>query len=215
MYGSFGGGPFDVINLGNLNVHYSIPVLHKAGRGLPFNYDLTYDSSIWTPVTSDAGLIPTTQWYPSASWGWTGGIAPIYGYVSSIPIVNSTVSGSCNITTTTNSNYAFHDPSGGVHYFTGTTSTAVNYCTGTTNSGNLTTTANDGSAYKLSATPLGVNTVTSASGHQYVSNCSSQPCWTWGTWGMNGIRTDTNGNRLAANVQMDRCSILCPARRPH
>jgi len=25
-FGSFGGGPFDVVNLGNLNVHFSIPV---------------------------------------------------------------------------------------------------------------------------------------------------------------------------------------------
>ncbi len=35
-YQSFGGGP-DVINLGNLNVHYSIPVFSRAGRGTPFN----------------------------------------------------------------------------------------------------------------------------------------------------------------------------------
>jgi hypothetical protein len=31
-YESFGGGPFDIVNLGNLNVHFSIPVLHKPGR---------------------------------------------------------------------------------------------------------------------------------------------------------------------------------------
>jgi len=45
-FGSFGGGPFDVVNLGNLNVHFTIPILHKAGRGMPFTYDLSYDSSI-------------------------------------------------------------------------------------------------------------------------------------------------------------------------
>jgi len=33
-FSSLGGGPFDVVNLGNLNVHFSIPVLHKAGRGI-------------------------------------------------------------------------------------------------------------------------------------------------------------------------------------
>src|ERR1700722_6845977 len=43
-FGTFGGGPFDSVNLGNLNVHFAIPVLHKAGRGLPFIYDLSYDS---------------------------------------------------------------------------------------------------------------------------------------------------------------------------
>jgi len=31
-FGSFGGGPFDVINLGNLNTHFTVPVIHKAGR---------------------------------------------------------------------------------------------------------------------------------------------------------------------------------------
>src|SRR5438270_10461400 len=57
-FGSLGGGPFDTVNLGNLNVHFSIPVLHKAGRGIPFTYDLSYDSSVWTPVMS-GGI---TQW---------------------------------------------------------------------------------------------------------------------------------------------------------
>ncbi len=48
---SFGGGP-DVINLGNLNVHYSFPVFSRAGRGIPFSYSLAYDSSVWTPAGS-------------------------------------------------------------------------------------------------------------------------------------------------------------------
>jgi hypothetical protein len=30
--GSFGGGPFDIVNEANLNVHFAIPVIHKAGR---------------------------------------------------------------------------------------------------------------------------------------------------------------------------------------
>jgi hypothetical protein len=48
-FGSFAGGPFDTINLSNLNVHFSIPILSKAGVGIPFNYALTYDNSIWYP----------------------------------------------------------------------------------------------------------------------------------------------------------------------
>src|SRR5437016_5542 len=67
-FSSMGGGPFDAVNLGNLNVHFSIPVLHKAGRGIPFTYDLSYDSSIWAPVTSGS----TTTWTPVNNWGWTG-----------------------------------------------------------------------------------------------------------------------------------------------
>src|SRR5438876_8373485 len=48
---SLGGGP-DVINLGNLNVHYSFPVFSRAGRGIPFSYALAYESSVWTPAGS-------------------------------------------------------------------------------------------------------------------------------------------------------------------
>ena len=55
---SFGGGP-DVINLGNLNVHLSVPVFSRAGRGIPFSYALAYDSSVW----SVAGSL----WLPSAT----------------------------------------------------------------------------------------------------------------------------------------------------
>jgi RHS repeat-associated protein len=70
-FGSFGGGP-DVINLANLNVHLVVPVLHKPGRGTNFDYDLTYDSSVWYPVTSGG----TTTWQPvSGTWGWQG-LAP-------------------------------------------------------------------------------------------------------------------------------------------
>jgi len=66
-FGSFGGGP-DVINLGNLNVRYTIPVRHKAGRGNNFNWDITYDSSIWTPV----GAVGNQAWNPVGTWGWNG-----------------------------------------------------------------------------------------------------------------------------------------------
>ena len=38
-FGSFGGGP-DIINLGNLNAHLTIPVRARAGRGSSFEYDL-------------------------------------------------------------------------------------------------------------------------------------------------------------------------------
>jgi hypothetical protein len=66
-FGSFGGGP-DVINLANLNAHWTIPVLHKPGRGMNFTYDLSYDTSVWYPVTSGG----TTTWQPAGNWGWSG-----------------------------------------------------------------------------------------------------------------------------------------------
>src|SRR5258708_7057741 len=57
-FGSFGGGP-DIIDLANLNSHIQIPVIHKAGRGgFNFTYDLSYDTSVWYPVTAGG----TTSW---------------------------------------------------------------------------------------------------------------------------------------------------------
>src|SRR5947209_19433789 len=84
-FGSFGGGEFDTINLGNLNVVFSVPILHKAGRGLPFNYDLTYNSSIYQVVTSNGNK----SWQPASSagnagmyWGWQG-LGPVFSpYIS-------------------------------------------------------------------------------------------------------------------------------------
>src|SRR6266446_2119348 len=67
-FGSFNGGP-DVINLANLNAHWTIPVIHKPGRGTNFGYDLVYDSSVWMPVASGG----TTSWLPvNSTWGWNG-----------------------------------------------------------------------------------------------------------------------------------------------
>jgi hypothetical protein len=46
-YGTFDNKGFDTINVGNLNVQFSIPILNKAGRGTPFTYALSYNSSVW------------------------------------------------------------------------------------------------------------------------------------------------------------------------
>jgi hypothetical protein len=70
---SFGGGP-DVINLGNLNVHYSIPVFSRAGRGIPFSYALAYDSSVWRNAGS--------TWFPDSNWGFGKDIGALVGTVS-------------------------------------------------------------------------------------------------------------------------------------
>src|SRR5207244_459561 len=64
-FGSFSGGPFDIVNNQDLNVHFAIPVLNKAGRGLPFNYSDGYDSTIWS--------IQHSAWTPANQWGWTVG----------------------------------------------------------------------------------------------------------------------------------------------
>ncbi|HEU5415033.1 MAG TPA: hypothetical protein VFW31_14795 [Candidatus Angelobacter sp.] len=63
--GSFSSGP-DVINLGNLNANLRFPVIHKPGRGFPFDFILSYDSSVWTKVTTNG----VTSWQPVANFGW-------------------------------------------------------------------------------------------------------------------------------------------------
>src|SRR5208337_1628145 len=76
-FGSFAGGP-DVINLANLNSHIDIPILAKPGRGMSFNYDLVYDSSVWYPVKSGS----TTTWQPVFNWGWVAQTAVATVYIS-------------------------------------------------------------------------------------------------------------------------------------
>ena len=66
-FSTIGGGPFDQINLGNLNNHFCIPIVNKTGRGVPFTYSLCYDSSVWASPTGAVG----TAWSRAANWGWT------------------------------------------------------------------------------------------------------------------------------------------------
>lgn len=53
----------DSVNVGNLNVHIDIPVFTKTGRGIPFNYNLAYDSSVWS--------LSGATWQPAANNGWS------------------------------------------------------------------------------------------------------------------------------------------------
>src|SRR5215472_668187 len=76
-FGTRGGGPFDRLNLATLNVHFDIPIIQKAGRGLPFFYILSFDSNVWTLVTSTG----TTSWQPVWNWGWRGQTEITSGYV--------------------------------------------------------------------------------------------------------------------------------------
>jgi YD repeat-containing protein len=77
LMGSFSSGP-DMINLGNLNAHFAIPVFSKPGRGTPFDYILSFDSSAWTPVSSGG----TKSWQPDSNWGWRAITEAATGYVN-------------------------------------------------------------------------------------------------------------------------------------
>jgi len=116
-FSTFESKGFDSINLGNLNTHFTIPIVSKPGRGLSFNYTLVYDGLIWSPFAT-----PSSQsWKADSSWGFHGqlnGAGPIgyltynpnYNYCPGPHSTNYSVDGG-------SSNYVYHDPSGVDHRF--------------------------------------------------------------------------------------------------
>jgi len=187
-YGSFGGGSFDVIDLGNLNVHFTIPVFQRQGRGKSFYYNISYDSTIWTPTTSGG----VTSWTPAGGWGWRSQTDAATGYIPA----PATLQGSCrwfdgrfwHTEYWIKSTYSgFVDPLGTFHQVRGLVLlTGAPDCTGEVDS--ITKTATDGSGWTVTV-PTG--TVTSRSGVVW-----NVPVGT--TSGAAKI-TDTNGNQITTS----------------
>jgi len=119
-FDTYGGGPFDMVDLGSLTVNFSIPVLHTAGRRTPFSYDISYNSQVWSPVT----ISGTKQWRPADAFGWTNiSGAGTGGYITYAVSYNS---GTCPVnppygygpwSQTTYSNFVYHDSLGFTHPF--------------------------------------------------------------------------------------------------
>jgi hypothetical protein len=123
------GNPFDAVNLGNLNVHFAVPILHKAGRGVPFNYDLKYESSIY----QIANVTGTPTWQPVHTvgnvvsyWGWQGlgpVVSPYISYLLTQQTLQCFVFPSATLSPYTLINYStfvYHDQSGTSHPFSTT-----------------------------------------------------------------------------------------------
>jgi RHS repeat-associated protein len=193
-FSSFGGGPFDTVNLGNLNVHFVIPVLNKAGRGMPFSYNLSYDSSVWTPGTSNG----VEQWQPASLWGWTNTYEAVLGYV--LQTVGSG-SGSCLSEAQKHVTYTYQywltdgygDKLGVFHsayIYTILYSPTASEC-GLSSTRTGSATASDGSGYTLSAN-LGTITVTSRSGQLIMAPIQGTA--------PSGSFTDANGNQITENT---------------
>jgi RHS repeat-associated protein len=156
-FGSYGGGP-ETINLANLNAHWTIPVFQRAGRGGDsLNYNLTYDNSIWNPVTSGS----TQTWTPVANWGWTSSTAATTGhigyysyYTGDCPYNNGKLGVGYNGRIYYYTNWVFYDALGTIHTFSGSTQVYYSYaqsCSAPPPT-SFTATANDGSGYTLQAT---------------------------------------------------------------
>lgn len=71
-FASFSGGP-DLVNMGNLNVHMTIPILNKAGRGVPFNYNLSFDSDVYGVQSGAWTIVDKVGWSAGGQTGLGGG----------------------------------------------------------------------------------------------------------------------------------------------
>ena len=185
-FGSFAGGP-DIINLGNLNAHLAIPVIHKPGRGRAFSYDLSYDSSVWYPVTSGS----TTTWQPVLNFGWRGITEIATGYIS-----YNTWTGQCYDDAhilrnfTVRDTWIYHDPFGTGHEFDNVILVLDSYgCSGLTTV--TSDTAEDGSGYSISNATNTSATLYSSDGKSILVPINS-------TNGTSSF-TDRNGNKVTTD----------------
>ncbi len=200
-FGSFAGSEFDTINEGNLNIHFSIPVFQKTGRGLSVVATISYNSLIWTPVGAltdgNGNPISSAQWVPPAisPWGFT--LSPFTSYVTYTRIeLPSTSCGNNGSRVWTRTNYTYHAPDGTGHSMSGT---AVEADCGGTPHGFGPVLANDESGYSLSV-DSGMNiTVTDVAGDlvtpsQFEVFANSIPSSM--SFETSGGTIDTNGNVL-------------------
>lgn len=174
-YGSFDNVGFDTIDRGSLNVHFAIPVVTKAGRGVGFSYQLVYDGLVWSPA--DASGVAT--WTPSPGFGLHGELNDgLVGYISYFQrTVKCYPPGGGSFTWDfIDQNYVYHDPFGVSHAFAYT----YNDCTGTTTG---TGAATDGSGFSFDG-----NVVTSPDGKTINAPFNSQTS--------SGSITDPNGNYI-------------------
>lgn len=176
---------FDVINVGNLNVHFNLPIVSKAGRGLPFSYSLGYDSSVWFPY--DAGAGPA--WTNTQAFGWLGDTATMTGYIEYNTEAEIGFWHGLECWNYTYDAFKYIDPWGRTHVFLGST-TDDSECHGISHS-SFTRTANDGSGYTISVTGYTIAVITGRTGT--VINAPEDS-----TSGA-GTITDTNGNQISAD----------------
>ena len=190
-FGSFSSGGPDTINYGNLNIHLQIPILNKGGRGLPFYYILTYDSTIWSPENASGQSV----WTPSGSWGWGGITSANTGYVTftSQPESCEYDNGQQQYNWTVYLFGSYVDPNGTAHTIGADVSTWASGapCGGGPPS-SATVTAIDGSGYTFTVTTGPSATIYSASGETIAPLQANL--------GTSGSITDSNGNRLSAST---------------
>ena len=81
-------GP-DVVNLANLNVHLTIPIVSKNGIGLPFTAQINFDSSVY----NSAGQFLTNGFSFSATTAGTIPVALVNGTCATVDNLKWQISG--------------------------------------------------------------------------------------------------------------------------
>ena len=194
-FGSFGGSP-DTVDLANLNAHWSIPVLHKPGRGTNFTYDISYDTSVWYPEGASGSQV----WTPVYNWGWRGVTEVEAGYISYSLNIYDCVYYIGKVQyqgyeEDTYSNFVYHDPWGIPHPFTGVAVVYIGGSAGSCKVGQnrtISATATDGSGLTMYGDEnAGTNTITTPKG-----KVLSPP---FGTGTGVAQAVDRNGNIISAN----------------
>ena len=142
-FGPFDSPGIDTINRGNLNIHLSIPIFSKPGRGgSNFAYSLNYEGLVWAPQSSTG----TKGWTPAPGWGWTDVTNAQWGYVT-----YSERLASCTLPPkglqefySSYSNYIYHDNKGDSHPITYSFTNTCGNTAGPTGTGTYTLTDNSG-----------------------------------------------------------------------
>ena len=183
-FGTFSGSP-DTINDENLNINLVVPIVHKPGRGTEFTYDMSYDSSIWTPVGSSGHQ----NWQQATNWGWRQVTEAMSGYSNSSTggYTGDCIVGGRNYGKIFQySGWAYHGNKGARHPVSGTSIQAPIQCGG--NAG-FTSTTNDGSGHTVQVSgPLGLSTtVTTRAGNVIIPSLAGSSTY-----------TDKNGNQISA-----------------
>jgi len=187
-FGSFANFGPGTLNLANLNNHLGFSIFTKGGRGMPFNFNLSHDTSIWYP----ADVSGNNVWQPVPNWGWRGPTGAFTGQIS----VTTTSALCWNPQTHLQEWYTrydftgYRDSLGTMHPVTGAYSIARNNCF---SQPPVSGTASDGSGYTIVPSDDGSSQaqVLSASG----TVISNQPS---GVGMGSATIIDPNGNMISA-----------------
>lgn len=178
-YGSFDVPGFESIDRGSLNVHFTVPIVNKQGRGLNFQYNIDYEGLVWSPTSA--------AWTPDSTWGFHGQLGEnLQGYVSyvqkSFSCPEEGDGGLIHVPGTLSYKYAYRDAFGVSHSFNYSTLACTGYDTVTTGDGST----SDGSGYSFNGVSVIAKNGTIINAP--VNNAQGA-----------GTITDTNGNEVTNN----------------